>query len=98
MFLTMWNAFDKRDENFNKYKYNFKDKKMNNGYVVPYAETPLDNEITGEDVYLNIINQADKYVYIITPYLIIDTDMINSLCLAAKRGVDVRIVIPRNTR
>ena len=98
MFLTMWNAFDKRDENFNKYKYNIKDKKMNNGYVVPYAETPLDNEITGEDVYLNIINQADKYVYIITPYLIIDTDMINSLCLAAKRGVDVRIVIPRNTR
>ena len=60
----------------------------------PYGETPLDNEIVGENVYLNIINQAQKYVYIMTPYLIIDTDMINSLILAAKRGVDVRIVVP----
>ena len=51
-------------------------------------------KITGENVYLNIINQAQKYVYIMTPYLIIDTDMINSLILAAKRGVDVRIVVP----
>ena len=98
MFLTMWNAFDKQDKDFEKFKYNFGDKNTNNGYAVPYGETPLDIEITGEDVYLNIINQADKYVYIFTPYLIIDTDMINSLCLAAKRGVDVRIVIPRNTR
>ncbi|HDT5128062.1 TPA: hypothetical protein QHS12_003218, partial [Escherichia coli] len=47
-----------------------------------------------EDIYLNIINQAKKYVYIYTPYLIIDTDMINSLILAARRGVDVRIVVP----
>ena len=29
-----------------------------------------------------------------TPYLIIDTDMVNSLCRAAKRGVDVRIIVP----
>ncbi len=43
---------------------------------------------------MNIINQANHYVYIFTPYLIIDTDMINALNLAVKRGVDVRIVIP----
>jgi len=94
MFLTMWNSFNEEDEDFTKFKYDFKDKKVENGYAAPYGETPLDVEITGEDVYLNIINQADKYVYIFTPYLIIDTDMINSLCLAAKRGVDVKIVIP----
>lgn len=94
MFLSIWNAFKKEDNDFTKFKYDFKDKVLNNGYVVPYAETPLDSEITGEDIYLNIINQANKYVYIFTPYLIIDTDMINSLTLAAKRGVDVRIVIP----
>lgn len=93
MFLTMWNAFRKEDNDFNKYKYHFK-KKKENGFIVPYAETPLDNELTGEDIYLNIINQAHDYVYIFTPYLIIDTDLINSLILAAKRGVDVRIVIP----
>ena len=94
MFLGLWNAFKKEDKDFTKFKYDFKNRNINNGYVVPYGETPLDEEITGEDVYLNIINQANDYVYIFTPYLIIDTDMINSLNLAAKRGVDVRIVIP----
>lgn len=94
MFLELWNAFKKEDKDFTKFKYDFQDRKVNNGYVVPYGETPLDEEIIGENVYLNIINQANDYVYIFTPYLIIDTDMINSLNLAAKRGVDVRIVIP----
>lgn len=94
MFLTMWNAFKKVDNDFTKFKYDFKKLPKSNGFTVPYAETPLDNEITGEDIYLNIINQANDYVYIMTPYLIIDTDMINALTLAAKRGVDVRLVIP----
>ena len=94
MFLEMWNSFKKEDNDYNKYKYNFTEKYKENGFVVPYGESPLDDAITGEDIYLNIINQAKKYVYIYTPYLIIDTDMINSLILAARRGVDVRIVVP----
>lgn len=98
MFLTLWNALRKEDDDFYKFKYDFSNKANKDGnkdgYVVPYAETPLDEEVTGEDVYLNIINQANKYVYIFTPYLIIDTDMINALNLAVKRGVDVRIIIP----
>ena len=94
MFLTMWNAFDKCDEDFTKYKYTYKKTKANKGYVIPYGETPLDNEIAGQNIYLNIINRANKYVYICTPYLIVDTEMVNALILAAKRGVDVRIVIP----
>ena len=94
MFLTMWNAFRKDDKDFKKFKYDFSSKPNNSGFVAPYGETPLDEEVTGEDVYLNIINQANQYVYIFTPYLIIDTDMINALNLAVKRGVDVRIVIP----
>lgn len=93
MFLTIWNAFSKTDEDYTKYKHEFNNIKPN-GYLAPYGETPLDKELTGEDIYLNIINQASNYVYIFTPYLIIDTDMINSLILASKRGVDVRIVIP----
>ena len=94
MFLTMWNAFKNEDKDYNKFKYNFSNKKTYNGYVSSYGETPLDDEIIGEEIYLNIINQANKYLYIFTPYLIIDTDVINALNLAAKRGVDVRIVIP----
>jgi cardiolipin synthase len=94
MFLAIWNSFSKKGEDYNKFKYNFSNKKINNGYAIPYGETPLDKEVSGQNVYLNIINQANDYVYICTPYLIIDTDMINSLILAARRGVDVRIVIP----
>lgn len=64
------------------------------GFVQPYCDCPFDEEYVGETVYLNIINQAVDYVYIFTPYLIIDNEMLTSLCNAAKRGVDVRIVTP----
>ncbi len=94
MFLEIWNAFRNEDQDYTKYKYEFQEQYQENGFVVPYGESPLDDEIIGEDIYLNIINQAKKYVYIYTPYLIIDTDVINSLILASRRGVDVRIIVP----
>lgn len=64
------------------------------GFVQPYCDTPLDHECVGESVYLNIINRAKHYVYIYTPYLIVDNEMMTALCLAAKSGVDVRIITP----
>lgn len=64
------------------------------GYISPYGETPFDGENTGQNVYMNILNRANNYVYICTPYLIIDTELENALILAAKRGVDVRIITP----
>ena len=94
MFLTLWNAITHEDDDYTKYKYVYKNRKVNNGYVAPYGENPLETDMPGENIYLNIINQAHKYVYIFTPYLILDTDLVNALILAAKRGVDVRIVIP----
>lgn len=95
IFLTMWNANSNEDKDVTKFKYKFNNEKIKtNGYLVPYASAPLHHDIIGEDIYLNIINGAKKYVYIFTPYLIIDTDMINSLIRAVKRGVDVRIVVP----
>lgn len=94
MFLSMWNSYRNEDKDYNKYKYNFKNEDKKEGFVAVYGDSPLDNEIVGENIYLNIINQAKKYVYIFTPYLIIDTEMINSLILASKRGVDIRIIVP----
>ena len=64
------------------------------GFVQPYADSPMDADNVGEHVYLQIIGNAKKYVYINTPYLIIDDSMISALTLAAKSGVDVRIVTP----
>ncbi len=94
MFLTLWNANTKEDKDITKFRYDFEDAKQNNGYVIPYGVAPLHKDLIGEDVYINMINSAKNYVYIMTPYLIIDTDMVNSLCRAAKRGVEVRIIVP----
>ncbi len=94
MFLTLWNANINEDKDITKFKYNFNSSDKNKGYVIPYGVAPLHKDLIGEDVYINIINSAKNYLYIMTPYLIIDTDMVNSLCRAAKRGVDVRIVVP----
>ena len=64
------------------------------GYVIPYGDNPFDSERVGESVYLDIINRADRYVYFMTPYLIIDEEMRNALCFAARRGVDVELILP----
>ncbi|MBR3000623.1 MAG: cardiolipin synthase [Oscillospiraceae bacterium] len=96
MFLTMWNALRKEDEDFEAFRTPqvpaVSDK--GDGWIAPYGETPLDDVNVGQNIYENILNQAKRYCYIFTPYLIIDTDMINALIMAAKRGVDVRIVTP----
>jgi len=65
-------------------------------FVQPYADNPMDRENVGASVYLNIVNAARGYVYITTPYLIVDHTMMTTLCLAAKSGVDVRIITPRH--
>lgn len=64
------------------------------GFVLPYGDSPLDNEDVGQNVYMDIINRAEKYVHIMTPYLILDNEMISALTYAAKRGVDVSIIMP----
>lgn len=92
MFLSMWNFIKEEDENYEKYKlltYTSSD-----GFVIPYSDSPWDSEAVGESVYLNLINKANKYIYITTPYLVLDNEMITSLSLASKRGVDVRIITP----
>jgi cardiolipin synthase A/B len=96
MFLTTWNSLRKTDEDFSRFKpdYYFTGGFQQDGFVQPYADSPLDDENVAENVYLNIINTAVNYVYLFTPYLIIDNEMMTALCLAAKRGVDVRIVTP----
>lgn len=60
----------------------------------PFAENPLYEEQVAENVYLNLAKTSNDYLYITTPYLIIDDIMRDELTLAAKRGVDVRIITP----
>lgn len=96
MFLEMWEVCKHTDEDFASY-YPWNETPCDvteDGFVLPYADSPMDTENVGEHVYLQILNEAKDYVYINTPYLIVDDSMVSALCLAAKRGVDVRIVTP----
>lgn len=98
MFLNIWKFLRKVDENFLNYKYNFVNEDnilyKNDGYIVPFSDSPLDKEIVSSNVFVNLINSAINYIYINTPYLIIDYEMTSALCNAAKKGIDVRIVTP----
>jgi cardiolipin synthase len=68
---------------------------VSDGFVQPFGDSPLDGENISENAYIQIINHAQRYVWITTPYLIIDTQMSAALSIAAQSGVDVRIITPR---
>ncbi|WP_292217924.1 cardiolipin synthase [Butyrivibrio sp.] len=96
-FLEMWNAVkakDIDDVDFEKYLGRYDHKASDGGFVAPYADNPMDKIHIGEDVYMSIANSARDYAWYITPYLIITDEMISALSLAARRGVDVRIITP----
>lgn len=98
MFLSMWDSLDikdlKRDPDYNSYIPEAYEPAKGGGIVQPYTDNPLDDSPVGETVYLNMIYSAKEYIYITTPYLIIDYTMERALCSAAESGIDVRIVVP----
>ena len=96
MFLHLWHSTGPENEDIKKFIPDFKSNpdENDNGYVLPYCDIPHDKHQTGEYIYLDIINKAKKYVYITTPYLILDHEMVVSLTNAAMGGIDVRIICP----
>lgn len=96
MFLQNWCFTSNEQEDYEKYKPHnyYKGDFETDGYVQPYGDSPLDEETVGENVYLNLLHKAKEYVYICTPYLIVDNEMVTALTLAAKSGIDIRIMTP----
>lgn len=95
MFLQMWNVTESRPEQYDNYLTPMSDRLHRElGFVIPYGDSPYDDENVGEEVYIHVLNHAKKYVHIMTPYLILDTEMIGALIRAAKSGVDVKIMMP----
>ncbi len=92
IFLNLWDYINNEKEDLNNFKPDIKGK--DNGFVQPYDDSPFDDELVSETICINMINKAKKYVYITTPYLIIDNELETALCIAAKSGVDVRIITP----
>ena len=94
IFLQMWDVDMRGVEPYGKYLTK-KAESLNDrlGYVIPYADSPFDHENVGEEVYFHILNHAKKYVHIMTPYLILDNEMLTTLIRAAKSGIEV-IIMP----
>jgi cardiolipin synthase len=98
MFLEMWDYITGEETDYALYRSRSAVEQEaclpEGGFVQPYSDSPLDHEDVGENVYLHLIEHAQKYVYIFTPYLILGSEMRTALMNAAKYGVDVRIVVP----
>lgn len=93
MFLQLW-YFTTSTDDFEYTNYLCTQKYPPDGYVVPFGDGPMTGHLVGELSYINILNHAKKYVYITTPYLVLDNEMITALKLADQSGVDVRIMTP----
>ncbi len=94
MFLQMWELSEKVKEDISVFLPE-KTEGKELSLVAPYADSPMDEESVGENIYLSLIHNAKKYIYITTPYLIISDTMHKALTLAAKSGVDVRVITPK---
>lgn len=93
MFLQMWNAIGDEIEDFTP----FLPRKMamdGQGLAMPFSDSPMDNEDYGKNSLLSFLNNAKDYVYIMTPYFIVEEDIVDAFTNASKRGVDVRICLP----
>ncbi|WP_419502831.1 phospholipase D-like domain-containing protein [Candidatus Allofournierella excrementavium] len=93
MFLQMWNVTEQPPK-FGEFCAAPVPPVSAPGFVMPFGDCPLDEDKVGEQVYMDILNRATKYVHIMSPYLILDGELQNALEFAARRGVDVRLILP----
>ena len=94
MFLQMWSADEVKVDLGNYLEYDGGVYPESKGYVMPYSDIPLDEEKVGENIYMDILNRATRYVHITTPYLILDDELKRAIKYAALRGVEVTIILP----
>ena len=91
MFLQLWNITEKTPTPLPE---PVRETPAGKGFVLPYSDSPLDSEKVGKRVYIDLLNRAQRYVHIMTPYLILDSELENALTYAAKRGVEVVLLLP----
>lgn len=96
LFLQAFDINAKQISNYQRYLDVQHEQFSDEGYVHPFGDGPKPyyKEQIGEQNYINLINRAERYVYITTPYLILDHNLTTTLRNAAFRGVDVRIIVP----
>ena len=92
LFLEMWMGVAGGHDDLSLYMPT--EKRRSEGFVQPFGDNPLDSDTTTENVYLKMISMAERHIWITTPYLVPDDSMIEALSIAARSGVDVRIITP----
>ena len=93
MFLQMWYVGEKEPD-YERWLSETPEPQAAKGYVMPYCDSPLDDDKVGETVYMDLLNRATDYVHIMSPYLILDGELEAAICFAAERGVDVKLILP----
>jgi cardiolipin synthase len=94
LFLQNWNLFTKSPEDFSHYLPTTSRQYKSSGITIPYGDDFYNNKDIAENIYLYIINKAKNYLYITTPYLLIDNQLQEALFFAVERGVEVSIIVP----
>lgn len=93
MFMQMWNATGAKEKDYSIYFSEHS--KKSDGFILPYADNPLDNNRIGKNIYLDLIHSAKKYIYIMTPYFIVDDEMLSALRHASESGVETILLLPK---
>lgn len=93
MFLENWNITKSERNDYDRF-LNPLESVKSSSFILPFGDNPFDDYQIGEATYMHMLQTAKKYVHIIMPYLIIDNEMIMSLCFAAQSGVDIKIIMP----
>ncbi len=94
MYLKLWNLVCSAPDDYSRYLHTVSNDEKTGGYICAFDDTPVDGETITKNVLMHIINLANDYVYISTPYLVLDSEVLESIKFAAKRGVDIRICMP----
>lgn len=95
MFLQMWQFLTQENCDISSFKAEYKKLEGTEGsYVLPFGDSPIDNEPVGKQTYMSILDGAKDYVYISTPYLVLGNEMMNAIRYATKSGVKVKLLLP----
>lgn len=98
LFLTDYYLNVKQDKRIKFDEYLIaKNEASTENFVVPFGDAPkpICNYPVGKMAILNLLNHAKEYVYITSPYLIVDHELMEAIINTAVRGVDIRIIVPQ---
>lgn len=98
MFLTFWNAFALKKGEVGTPMPALQDSaeapRETDGYVLSYYDSPLEHDATSNQLFIDLLSQSTDYAWFFTPYLMLGDDLMAAMLAAARRGVDVRIIMP----